>query len=310
VVEGQVVSTHYDPLLAKLIASGPDRASAQRQLRAGLAATRVAGLDTNASFLDRVLADPAFAAGAVTTGFLEERADALFAPTAPDAAVWAAAFAPDAPPDPAADPWETLAGLRLNQPSTRHRWMLVDGEACRLSAVGSGDQTTFVLQPDASAAARRQGRPAPDRIEMPQPEPGSQQETVDWAPHRHGRRVWRGAATWDIEFADPLAGPAGVESDHGAGSLLAPMPGTVTAHAVQLGALVETGETLLVIEAMKSEHAIKAPTAGRVRSFLFQPGEQVGEGDRLVDFEPTQSSADGTEGDTEEEPHGGTGSDR
>jgi 3-methylcrotonyl-CoA carboxylase alpha subunit len=99
-------------------------------------------------------------------------------------------------------------------------------------------------------------------------------------------------------------------SAHGAGSLLAPMPGTVTAHAVQPGTPVEAGETLLVIEAMKSEHAIKAPTAGRVRSFLFQPGEQVGEGDRLVDFEPTQSSADGTEGDTEEEPHGGTGSDR
>ncbi len=78
---------------------------------------------------------------------------------------------------------------------------------------------------------------------------------------------------------------AGRASAHDAGGLESPMPGTVLAVRVQVGDVVAEGQTLVVVEAMKMEHAIKAPTAGRVTRVCFGEGQRVSQGDRLIELE-------------------------
>ncbi|MEL6508071.1 MAG: acetyl-CoA carboxylase biotin carboxyl carrier protein subunit, partial [Pseudomonadota bacterium] len=95
--------------------------------------------------------------------------------------------------------------------------------------------------------------------------------------------IWTQGETLDLMLADPLVGAAATNA--AAGSLTAPMPGTITALVTAPGDKVEAGETLLVMEAMKMEHAIKAPEAGAVTGFRFAVGDQVAEGDLLVEFD-------------------------
>ena len=102
------------------------------------------------------------------------------------------------------------------------------------------------------------------------------------ARHGGGWRVWQGGHHHDISEAAPLIGDAAGQTNDG--TLKAPMPGVITVLTADLGVPISAGETLLVMEAMKMEHAIKAPHDGVVASFNFNKGDQVKEGDLLVEF--------------------------
>ncbi len=122
---GDEMSSHYDPLMAKLIAHGPNRAAAARQLAAAAAGVEVWPVRTNAAFLARVAADPEFLAGAIDTGFIERRAETLIPPALPDRTiVRAAARALIAPGH---DAWTQLTGFRVNAPQYREVSVAVDG---------------------------------------------------------------------------------------------------------------------------------------------------------------------------------------
>ena len=103
------------------------------------------------------------------------------------------------------------------------------------------------------------------------------------APHSDKLRVWIGADHWELAFPDPLAGISAHHSSEG--SLTAPMPGVITVLSAKAGDTVEAGKPLLVMEAMKMEHAIKAPFDGVIKAYKFNPGDQVKDGDLLVEFE-------------------------
>ena len=302
VVEGQSITPFYDPMIAKIITHGDTREEALASMRAALTQTRVAGLETNTGFLHALASDDDFVAGDVSTRYIEDHEAALFAEPAPSArerAIAAAVLARhfDAARTRSTDPWSTLTGFRLNKPAKAVYWTVEGGAPAivrlhRMSESG----LEMEIDPGATAAGRRAG----DRVAAPRriafnvtPEGEALRIEMDGvaarahtAPHANGVRVFIDGRAHDVAFPDPLAGEA---SGHSAeGSLTAPMPGVVTLLSAEPGAKVEAGAPLLVMEAMKMEHAIKAPHDGVVKAFRFKPGDQVKEGDLLVAFEETE----------------------
>ncbi len=109
------------------------------------------------------------------------------------------------------------------------------------------------------------------------------QQTLRLVPGRSGVTVFMREGSVDVTIQDPLNGAFGVDAV--AGGLTAPMPGKVVALRVAVGDRVAAGDVLAVMEAMKMEHTILAPGAGVVTDVFFQPGEQVAEGDALLQLE-------------------------
>ena len=262
--QGDRISPYYDALIAKLIAWGESRDAALQRLRAALAQTRVAGVTTNRELLQRILAHPDFAARAGDTGFIARHHDALMSHDTPPAALAAAALsilreAPRAILDPHS-PW-----------AQRDFWRLA-GAASRSFHFRAGEKTHDVqICGDGSAIVDgTRVEPAPDASVL-----------------RLGNEFWvvLPDATARLVYLDPLA--PGDASDAAAGKIVAPMPGKVSAVLVQPGATVRRGQTLMVIEAMKMEHAITAPSDGVVESVGFAPGALVEEGVELLKLKGT-----------------------
>jgi 3-methylcrotonyl-CoA carboxylase alpha subunit len=264
-------------------------------MRAALAQTRVAGLETNAAFLHALAAEPDFIKGEVSTKFIEEHEAALFAETLAGPKQWAAAalWKRMQTATHNGDPWDTLTGFRLNRPRHAVMWIEHDGHAALLRLSKSRDGFNATLEPDASAAARRESREpvAPIKFSFSGViKDGAMRLSIDGesftafaAPHGENLRIWISADHWDIAFPDPLAGISAHHSSEG--SLTAPMPGVITLLSAKPGEAIEAGKPLLVMEAMKMEHAIKAPYDGVVKAYKFKPGDQVKDGDLLVEFE-------------------------
>ncbi|MBY0421799.1 MAG: acetyl/propionyl/methylcrotonyl-CoA carboxylase subunit alpha [Parvularculaceae bacterium] len=297
VVEGQTITPYYDPMIAKIIAAGATRDEALGRLRAALAQTRVAGVETNARFLHRLASDADFAAGDVSTRYIDEHKQTLFAPASlDDRALAASLFARHlaARADASADPWESLTGFRLNRPAKSVYWLEVDGAPAVARLLRHADHLEVEIDKSAPAALRRAGKAptdAPRRLAFVATDLGGAIRltmngatvAADVAPHGEGMRIFIGAEHWDMRFPNPLNGAGGAHSV--GGSLKAPMPGVVTLLKAKAGETVAAGAVLLVMEAMKMEHAIKAPHDGVVKSFRFKAGDQVKDGDLLVEFE-------------------------
>ncbi len=162
VEEGQAITPFYDPMIAKIITAGASREEALGAMRAALSETRVAGLETNAAFLYALAAEPDFIKGDVSTKFIEEHESALFAETPAGPKQWAAAalWIRGEASSNDNDPWASLTGFRLNRPRHEVMWIEHDGNAALLRLSKPGDQFDATLEPDASAAARREGREA------------------------------------------------------------------------------------------------------------------------------------------------------
>ena len=296
VEEGQEITPFYDPMIAKVIVHGETREQALRKLRRAMAATHVAGLETNAGFLHALASHPSFGEGDVSTRFIDDYSEALFAQPDAGLRVWAALILWKQHQRAAQGHlWpDDFSGFRINRPNRELFWIEHQGNPALLSFNQiDGDQFRATLEPDASAAARREGRDPQEPITFSftgSCEGNSirlqlDEETTNAfvAPHRDGARVWIGASHWDIAFPNPLEGIAAHHSSEG--SLKAPMPGVVTMLTTSPGDTVKAGEPILVMEAMKMEHAIKAPFDGAVKAHHFAPGDQVKDGDLLVDFE-------------------------
>ncbi|HCV77727.1 MAG TPA: 3-methylcrotonyl-CoA carboxylase [Pseudomonas sp.] len=267
VEEGDEVSPFYDPMLAKLIAWGDSREQARKRLLAMLEDTAVGGFATNLAFLQRLLAHPAFAAAALDTGFIERhQASLLPQPGELPEAFWTLAAQAWLATLPAAadptSPWASRQGWRLGGPSRIALRLACRGEVRNLSLV----------DPRAVALSS-------DRLHW-------QMDGV-----RHSARLHRRGPTlfleWQDRFeavtwADPLAE---VARQADAGGLTAPMNASVVAVSVAVGDTVEAGAPLVVLEAMKMEHSIRAPRAGVVGALLCSPGELVAEGTPLIELE-------------------------
>ncbi|MGW9042250.1 ATP-binding protein [Streptomyces lydicus] len=281
--QGVEVGSRYDPMLAKVIAHGPDRASALRRLRAALAQTVTLGVPTNAGFLWRLLAHPDVVSGELDTGLVEREAAGLVDTEVPEEVYAAAAAVRQAALEPAADaggwrdPFAAPSGFRLGgEPAPVRHWLRVPGH----------DPVAYDVLPGSPA-----GQVDADRVRV----------TVDGVTHtfhRSGDWLGRDGDSWQVTDHDPVAAALrGAGGAHGAETLAAPMPGTVTVVKVAVGDEVAAGQGLLVVEAMKMEHVISAPHAGTVTELDVTAGATVAMDQILAVIAP-HDAADGPAGPT------------
>jgi acetyl-CoA/propionyl-CoA carboxylase biotin carboxyl carrier protein len=246
--EGDEVTERYDPLLAKLIVHGPDRAAALAAMQRALSETRLLGVRTNLAYLRWLLDQRPMRDGEMRTDTI----DNLPPPEAPalDGAAWAAAAAGAVAggllPD---DIWG--GGWRPNAPRSVRLSHERDERRIELGAA-IADPDRFAVDPQARLVHVDVGGQSLEFALAAAP-------TVDEAV-RHA---------------------AAHSADHA--SLLAPMPGRVVAVRAEAGASVEAHATVVVIEAMKMEHAVTTPIAGVVGAVAVRTGDQVQRGDLLAE---------------------------
>jgi 3-methylcrotonyl-CoA carboxylase alpha subunit len=276
--EGDAVTPFYDPMIAKIIARGPDRPAARTRLSHALAETGVLGVTTNLSFLARVIGDEDFSAARLDTGFIERRRAALLpAPAAPPKTVIAAAvlFCLGRPAG-LADPWARCDGWRLNGPNAPQTMMLRAGdETLSVAATASGSRWELAMGGQSIAAEACFAADGAAVLTID----GAQFRAVALA-HADDVAVFIGGAGWRFTRVDPLAPPAG--ADPSAGHLSAPMPGRVVQVLVAAGEAVRQGQPLIVVEAMKMEHTIAAPRDGTIEAVRYAIGDLVEEGAELI----------------------------
>ncbi|MFN8719404.1 MAG: acetyl/propionyl/methylcrotonyl-CoA carboxylase subunit alpha [Rhodospirillales bacterium] len=278
---GDAISIHYDPMIAKIVVWDGTRAGAVRRLSGALAATQVGGLATNAAFLAAIAAHPAFAAADLDTRFIERHRADLLPPPGPagsrDLALAALAVVAARPVD-VADPWSRPVPWRLNEPAWEEI-VLRDGETeRRVTVVHAADG--LLVRTDAGEH-RVAGSAEPDGTLVATID--GLRETVAVIRAGDALTLFRHGGAVRLVVVDPLAGGAADEA--GGGRLASPMPGKVVAVLAEAGQAVVRGQPLLVLEAMKMEHTIRAPADGRVVAVCYRPGDQVSEGEDLIGFE-------------------------
>jgi 3-methylcrotonyl-CoA carboxylase alpha subunit len=278
--EGDAISPFYDPMIAKLIVWGADRAQALARLSQALAEFQITGLATNIAFLKRLVEGSAFASADLDTGLIERHGATLFPPTqaAPVGALALAAMAlAGGEHTGSTDPWANATGWRLNGDYQRklafsdehqvydvaltyraHGWHIAVGDAGTDLVLAARDGATLSLRLGDTAmhgTVRRDG------------------ETF---------HVFTGGRHYTLAYHDPMAHAGEVEA--AGGRLTAPMPGKVVAILAKAGQDVKKGEPLVIMEAMKMEHTIGAPSDGVVEELLYAVGDQVADGAPLLAF--------------------------
>jgi acetyl-CoA/propionyl-CoA carboxylase biotin carboxyl carrier protein len=281
---GTVVGTDYDPMLAKVIAWGPDRETARSRLVGALGHTAVLGVATNTPFLRVLLGDPDVVAGRLDTGLIERRGEALTAAVPPPPGVYAAAALAELleaePAGPVVDRWDVPDGWRLGEPAWTVR---------RLQATGGEPVTVRVRGRAADAQVRvGDGEPLTARAVR---DGDLLRVTLDGVTCRYrvahvGGSVWLAAEGHVTAFREHERLARAVEGGAGGGVVTSPMPGTVTVVQVSLGDSVEAGTPLLVVEAMKMEHVLAAPIAGTVTELGVTAGRPVRLDERVAVVTP------------------------
>ena len=245
VEQGGEVTPFYDPMIAKLIVHTSTRRAAAEALAKACGNVEIWPVQTNAAFLARTAADPAFVAGDVDTGFIERHAERLIPSQEPGEVVFQAAAAGLLSAN-ADDPWTALAGLRINAPRERR---------VEVEVAGTAHIVMLADEPPSAPVATVGG------------------EAV----------LFCAGEAWP--FGRPRADHAGGAQGAGDGAILSPMPGRIVSVDVSEGMAVTKGQKLLVLEAMKMEQALVAPFDGIVSSLSVTAGGQVAEGVTLARIE-------------------------
>ena len=301
---GDAVTSHYDPMIAKVVAHGADRGAALERLSDALRAFEIAGVATNVPFLSRLVAEPGFRAGAVDTGLIDRELHALLArdpvpdPVLAAAALHAAgALAPPAAGGTWNDPWSALTGWRLWGAARQRAHFRIDGDAVDALVTfmeGGGTRidagsTSLTVRPVRHDGGRivldLADRIAPVRI----------------VPAGTGLYVLHDGRTYTVALPDHAVEDG--ETSSGLVHVTAPLPGRVAKVSVRSGDAVERGATLVMLEAMKMELGVEAPRGGRIDEVAVSEGDQVVEGAVLVTF----ADADGPDGRREGKAEGEAG---
>ena len=265
--KGTVVGSSYDPMLAKVIAWGPDRESALRRLHAALGETAVLGLGTNVAFLRALLSDVDVVAGRLDTGLVERKLDALTTTEVPDV-VFAAAALDELldlrPTGDVVDPWDLANGWRLGG-SAAIPFRLACGDR-QVTVRATGTSVRIDDGDPVRVSARRDG----NRLDVTY---GGRVTTFLRA--QDGDTLWlaAGGHTWAVEEHSLLE--SATASAASGGPVTSPMPGTVLVVKVAPGDAVTAGAPLVVVEAMKMEHTVTAPVDGVVTELNVRAGQQV-----------------------------------
>ncbi|WP_419814576.1 acetyl/propionyl/methylcrotonyl-CoA carboxylase subunit alpha [Glacieibacterium sp.] len=277
---GSAITVNYDPMIAKVIAYGPDRATAIDRLVAALDGCVVEGVKSNRAFLARLADHPAFRAGEVDTGFIGRHADDLV------------------PSVEVSEQSVALAALALTTPRTatapttmfeRFATFRVNLAAERSLELYAGETKHSLMLSNANGMTRVGGLAAPVTARARWVDDLTLEADLDGNLVR--AVVLIAGASIEVRLAGKVAllstrparlDPRGLASD---ARVTAPMPGRVLALDVAVGQAVAIGDRLLVLEAMKMEHRLSARLAGTVSAVHVSEGDQVGDGTLLVEIE-------------------------
>ncbi len=278
---GDEISPHYDPMIAKVIAHGPDRTSALAALRRGLAGAQVVGSVTNLGFLVRLLDDADFRDGRMDTGLIDRRGAELTAAPAPDAETLALAAM-------------ALADLPREGADGFHPWSPLRQPICL--TLEDDPLTAWIRQPMAGVfevllpGGDVELRDVDARNTDWRWASGDRRRSAQVIRHGDAVTVIRNGQPVTVSRADPAVAVALAQA---IATVTAPMPGFVRRVLVQAGATVDQGEALLVLEAMKMEHTMRAPRSGTVARVAVAEGAQVARGETLVTFAEGEGETDG-----------------
>ncbi len=279
---GSVVSPAYDSLVAKLMAHGGDRAAAVGHLSLALRALELDGLETNRDLLQAVLDDDAYRGGAVDVHFLERRSDLRDArladavrhrhAAAAAACLFGVRAARSLVPVPAAG-WRNVGpALHADELSDSTGSVLVRAAGPGLPVSMRVDEE---WRPVGTAAA------AGDIVDLTTPDGIRRRYRVRPDAHQVEVNGPEGQSSFALRSEDDPD-----ERDGVAGQCRAPLPGTITKVLVAVGDTVADGDGLVVLEAMKMEHTLRADGTGTVAQVHCTPGQQVDVNDLLVSVEP------------------------
>ncbi len=291
VAPGNDVSVHYDPMLAKVVAYGETREIAISRLHGALIRTELVGIKTNVDFLIELTSNKTFRASRVDTFWLDRRKKpkngwSRLRPAEPIVIVAVAVSAlrqhrlrahllAERSGD-ACSPWHICDAWRLNAPAC-HLYRIVDrGDSNRCHTVTLYEGRTGELD---GHVENWQGHILEDQDAIEVDGQRVPLPTVDDMGRAH---VFADKARYELELAKTSDTVSADEHDETDGWLAAPMPGRVTALYAAPGDTVSKGQPLLVIEAMKMEHPVKASGKGRVGELRCALGDQIKEGEPLV----------------------------
>jgi len=290
--QGDQVSVHYDPMIAKLVVWGEDRDSALRKLRACLSEYNIQGLSTNVNFLMDLSFHPEFVAGNVDTEFIPRHYDSLFpekkiSDISLCQAVVAGVLSDNKSPQNTLDlnsPFAHLTGARFNHHLQKTVNLIHDGKnmSAFVTCLGGNSINVKINDNTYSVNAKLCHNPQRNFTELVTDIDGDiskQRVVVD------GDSITLYTKEGSQEFSKPVPkhrnmGGAG----GGLGDTVAPMPGVIEKVMVEDGAVVEAGDPLVVMIAMKMEYVIKAPKAGTVKKVNTKLGDFVEKGKVLVSF--------------------------
>lgn len=313
--EGDVISPFYDSMIAKLIVHAPTREQALAKLDRALAQTRIVGLPNNVAFLRYILNTESFSQANLDTALIEREADELFNQHPLDlSTLVVTAITQQLASESAAqgsdiDPFSKPTGFRAYSDYTRSFGLVYDEQAYQArisnwhnvnsseSKKGAENSSSFTLVIEKEIASTEEKTNANVAA---QTEKVYESEINYASTDAHNHTLWLdgvriSAQSWtnnetvyvftdsgrdEITLIDIMAHVG--EESAAVGSLKSPMPGQVVAFKVAVGDSVKKGEPLAVIEAMKIEHTITAPTDGLVAELLFAAGDLVADGDELL----------------------------
>jgi 3-methylcrotonyl-CoA carboxylase alpha subunit len=285
--EGDMVSPHYDAMLAKVIAWAPTRQAAIDKLNRGLEEIDVRGITTNIPFLSALVTHPGVRANAIDTGFIErELKNLTAAPVAPGDLELCAAVAI------ILDAEQKAARAESHSPWQRFGWMPV-GRRRRTFVFRQGPAGEYEVTlhygngPSAITIGERElgfAYSVNDEGEIDVTLDGVRSRVVPvidghelYLRTRHGR--------FELHWVDPFGGD---DEEHvGEDKIVAPLPGTVVALLAEEGATLEKGAPILTLEVMKMEQTLRAPFAGVLKKIKCKVGDIVQEGVELAEIEPS-----------------------
>jgi acetyl-CoA/propionyl-CoA carboxylase biotin carboxyl carrier protein len=271
---GLDVSMDYDPMLSKVIAWGPDRPTALRRLGRALGQTTVLGLRTNVAFLGALVRHPDVQAGRLDTGLIERELESLIE-RRPPAPAYAAAgllrLARAWPTGDRIDPWDVPNGWRVGAPRAVTVLFRSTGtDPVAVTVTGSPGSARVRVGEDEEVTASVSLNGDCDRAlvtlaDRSFPVITATEGPVTW--------VALDGATWALSEVSPVVRRGATGAPVGA-NVRSPMPGTVISVRVEAGAAVTTGQTVMVLEAMKMEYSLVASTSGTVE-LLVRAGDRV-----------------------------------
>ena len=273
---GDEVTMHYDPMLAKVIAYGPDRAAALDRLKRSLAGTRIAGVQHNVGYLLGLLQHPGFVSGEYTTALAEDVHDAVLPKAQTTMLAQLGAHLMKATPSLESNPWCVSDGFRMNGDTVQRVHTRLGKQAYEVTlSANSAQVRTLDTAPN--------GMPVVTTAEV---------ETVGLS-QGHASVIREGLASHVMfeghtevarELTDDLS--RYVQQDLAGGGVTAPMPGVVTRVLVKSGDKVKRGQQVAIVEAMKMEHTVVCSEAGTVGELFYAEGDRVEEGVALMEVLP------------------------